>query len=80
MSLSKRGCLLRTEESIQKGARLDLQFALPDYSLVSTEAECRYTQDGDIGLEFTAPPADIRNSIARFVTRQLAENPGSCPA
>ena len=74
LSLSEGGCLLRTSEPLRKGARLDLQFALPEYGLVSTSAECRYVRKGQAGLEFRAPATDIRQSIAHFVTLQLAEN------
>jgi len=80
LSLSEGGCLLRTGEDLKKGAKLDLQFALPDYGLVSTSAECRYVRKGDAGLEFRTPAADIRQSIAHFVTLQLAENMDACPA
>ncbi len=80
ISLSEGGCLLRTGERLKKGADLDLQFALPDYGLVSTSAECRYVRRGHVGLAFKAPPADIRQSIAYFVTRKLAERVSGCPA
>lgn len=80
LSLSEGGCLLRTGETLKKGARLDLQFALPDYGLVSTVAECRYVRKGDAGLEFKSPAADVRQSISHFVTLRLAENFAGCPA
>jgi hypothetical protein len=38
LSLSEGGCLLRTSESLREGVGLDLQFALPEYGLVSTRA------------------------------------------
>jgi hypothetical protein len=78
LSLSEGGCLLRTNEILKKGAKLDLQFALPEYGLVSTAAECRYVRRGDAGIEFKSPAPDIRQSIAYFVTRQLAETQGTC--
>jgi hypothetical protein len=71
LSLSEGGCLLRTDDRLRKGSRVDLQFALPDYGLVSTPARCRYTRRGTAGLEFTPPP-DTRLTIAHFVTQQLA--------
>lgn len=73
LSLSEGGCLLRTAQRIRRGTRVSLQFALPDYGLVSTRAECRYEQRGDSGMEFFDPPADVRHSIAHYVTMQLAE-------
>jgi len=74
LSLSEGGCLLRTSDSLRKGMSLDLQFALPDYGLISTPAECRYTRRGNAGLAFASPTSDIRHSIAHYVTLQLATN------
>ena len=73
LSLSEGGCLLRTGDSLRKGTQVDLQFALPEYGLVSTPAQCRYVRKGDAGMEFSQPARDIRHSIARFVTTQLAD-------
>ncbi len=72
LSLSEGGCLLRTSESLRKGVSLGVQFALPDYGLVSTRAVCRYTRMGDAGLAFTDPGPDVRHTIAHYITMQLA--------
>ncbi len=72
LSLSEGGCLLRTTEPLRKGTKLDLQFALPDYGLISARAECRYVRAGDAGLAFATPPPDVRHTIAHFVTCALA--------
>lgn len=77
LSLSEGGCLLRTAENLRKGVNVDLQFALPEYGLVSTKAQCRYVRKGDAGMEFSEPAPDIRHSIAHFVTTLLAENLGN---
>ncbi|MEM9174964.1 MAG: PilZ domain-containing protein [Myxococcota bacterium] len=74
LSLSEGGCLLRTGEALRKGAKLDLQFALPDYGLVSTRAECRYVRRGDAGLAFEEANPDVRHTIAHYVTCQLARD------
>ncbi len=74
LSLSEGGCLLRSGEPIARGTRVDLQFALPSFGLISTRAECRYAREGDAGLAFAASGADVRHSIAHFVTSQLAES------
>jgi len=74
LSLSEGGCLLRTDEKLRKGTKVDLQFALPEYGLVSTAARCCYTRRGRAGMQFSAPPADVRLSIAHFVTHQLASS------
>ncbi len=72
LSLSKGGCLLRTGEAPREGTRLDLPFALPDCGVVSTRAGWRNVRSGDAGLAFDAPPADLRHTIAHFVTCELA--------
>lgn len=77
LSLSEGGCLLRTADSLRKGTHIDLQFALPEYGLVSTKAQCRYVRKGDAGMEFSAPAPDVRHSIAHYVTMQLAETLGN---
>jgi hypothetical protein len=72
LSLSEGGCLFRTGARLRSGAHVDLQFALPQYGLVSTPAECRYVRSGDVGFEFADAPSDVRNSIAHYVTTRLA--------
>lgn len=72
LSLSEGGCLLRSGERLTRGARLSLQFALPSYGLISTQAECRYARASDSGLAFSDSSADVRHTIAHFVTSQLA--------
>jgi hypothetical protein len=76
ISLSEGGCLLRTADRLRKGARLEIQFALPDFGLISTTAECRYVRRENAGLEFSQPSKDIKHTISHFVTLKLAE-PGS---
>lgn len=78
LSLSEGGCLLRSGESLSRGATLRLQFALPDHGLISTQAECRYARDGDAGLAFDDSASDVRHTIGHFVTAQLAA--GSAPS
>ena len=72
LSLSEGGCLLRTSELLRRGSKINLQFALPEYGLISTPAECRYTRQGDVGLTFSEPPPDVRRTIAHFITLELA--------
>jgi hypothetical protein len=74
LSLSEGGCLLRCGERLARGARIDLQFALPSFGLISTRAECRYAREGDAGLAFSDSATDVRHTIAHFVTSQLAAN------
>lgn len=77
LSLSEGGCLLRTGENLRKGAKVDLQFALPEIGLVSTPARCLYIRKGDAGMEFLEPAPGVRSSIEYFVTAHLAETLGS---
>jgi len=79
LSLSEGGCLLRTGEKLSRGAKLDLQFALPNYGLIATRAECRYARESDAGLAFSEFTADVRHTIAHFVTSQLAASDMSRP-
>ncbi len=74
LSLSEGGCLLRCGERLARGARVDLQFALPSFGLISTRAECRYAREADAGLAFSDSASDVRHTIAHFVTSQLAAN------
>jgi hypothetical protein len=73
VSLSEGGCLLRTDDRLKKGAGLEIQFALPDFGLISTIAECRYVRRAGAGLAFAAPSSDIKHTISHFVTLKLAE-------
>ncbi len=77
LSLSEGGCLLRSRERLKRGARMALQFALPDYGLISTRVECRYARGEDAGLVFTDPDPDVRHTIAHYVTMQLACEPAA---
>jgi hypothetical protein len=72
LSLSEGGCLLRSGERLARGSTLSLQFALPNYGLISTQAECRYARESDSGLAFADSNADVRDTIAHYVTAQLA--------
>lgn len=72
LSLSEGGCLLRSGERLTRGATVRLQFALPSFGLISTQAECRYARETDAGLAFSESSSDVRHTIAHFVTAQLA--------
>lgn len=76
LSLSEGGCLLRTRDELRRGAQVDLQIALPHYGMISTRAECRYSSRGNIGLAFTDPAPDTRQTISNYVTLELAASGG----
>ncbi|MBW2424439.1 MAG: PilZ domain-containing protein [Deltaproteobacteria bacterium] len=79
LSLSEGGCLLHGDETLSEGVRVSLQFALPDYGLVSAEAECRYRLSGNCGMAFALPPEDVRQTIAHYVTLRLAASASATP-
>ena len=72
LSLSEGGCLLRSDERFERGAQIDLQFALPQFGMVDAHAECRYAQGQDLGLAFADANAETRQTIASYVTARLA--------
>jgi hypothetical protein len=72
-SLSERGCLLRTaQQRLERGARMQVQFALPGAGLLSLAADCVHGTNNDVGLCFHEPAASIRNAIGGFVNDLLA--------
>lgn len=72
LSLSEGGCLLRSSDGFARGAQIDLQFALPQFGLIKTHAECRYAQGKDLGLAFGDAHSETRRTIAHYVTSRLA--------
>jgi len=72
MALSEKGCLFRTSESVSKGMRMSLQFALPFGDLISARAECVHRTGENAGIAFAETSALAREAIGRFVTHRLA--------
>ena len=71
-SISENGCLLRSDEPLQLGARLELQFGLPGAGWIATEAASTYELPPDTGLVFESIGPDLRSAIAHFVEEGLA--------
>jgi hypothetical protein len=71
LSLSERGCLMRTEMSLPGAGSLHLQFRLPYLGLIQTPAEPRHETGNEFGLAFQRLPEASRTAIAKFVTRSL---------
>lgn len=71
LSLSEKGCLLRSAMSLPGGGSLHLQFALPDLGVIFTRAEPRHEAGNESGLAFERLPEASRTAIAEFVTRSL---------
>lgn len=70
--ISEAGLLVVSRESCATGQRAVVRFALPmEGKVVSVDAQVRWVRAAHsrhaIGLEFPAPPAYVRMSIARYV-------------
>jgi hypothetical protein len=71
LSLSERGCLLRSRERLRSRRPLDLWFALPRDGLVHVLAEPRYAEGTCTGLVFRETSPECRAAIARYVAGVL---------
>jgi len=71
LSLSEKGCLLRSTVRLPGDGALKLQFALPDRGLIDTWAEPRNNDGRELGLVFDGLPDASRFMIADFVTTSL---------
>lgn len=70
VSLSERGCLLRSPQTWQEG-RVSLWFALPEQGLVQVLARPVHRQARHVGLAFHEVAEATRSAIARFVESSL---------
>jgi hypothetical protein len=73
LSLSEKGCFLRSASSLPGFGSLHLQFTLPDLGLIHTRAEPRLEAENEFGLAFEGLPEPSRGAIAEFVTRSLTQ-------
>jgi hypothetical protein len=71
LSLSERGCRLRSVSRLPGRGPLQLQFALPDRRLIETRAQPRNCAGKEAGLAFDALPDGSRAAIAGFVSNSL---------
>jgi hypothetical protein len=71
LSLSEKGCLLRSASSLPGAGTLHLQFTLPDGGPIYTWAEPRHQAGNESGLAFERLPEASRTTIAEFVTSSL---------
>lgn len=74
LSLSERGCLLRSASSLPGDGSLHLQFTLPERGLIYTRAEPRHEAGKESGLEFESLPEASRAAISEFVTKSLTRS------
>jgi hypothetical protein len=75
LSLSEKGCLLRSVSRLPGCGPLHLQFMLPDGGPIYTGAELRREAGNESGLAFQRLPEASRAAIAEFVMRSLATGP-----
>jgi hypothetical protein len=73
LSLSEKGCLLRSASRLPGFGPLHLQFMLPDEGPIYTRAEPRHETGNESGLAFERLPETSRAAIAAFVTRSLTQ-------
>jgi len=73
LSLSEKGCLLRSVSGLPGGGSLHLQFSLPDGWPVYTRAEPRHEAGNESGLAFQALPEFSRAAINEFVMSSLTQ-------
>jgi hypothetical protein len=71
LSLSEKGCLLRSTVRLPGDGALRLQFALPRVGLIDTWAEPRNDAGRELGLLFDGLPDSSRLAIADYVRTSL---------
>jgi hypothetical protein len=71
LSLSEKGCLLRSTVRLPGDGALKLQFALPDCGLIDTWAEPCNKAGRELGLVFDGLPDASRFMIAAYVATSL---------
>jgi hypothetical protein len=72
VSLSERGCLFQTSQSLETTQRLNLLFPLPMGQMVTARARVISQQGPSVAMVFDemAPPA--REAVAHYVEGRLA--------
>jgi len=72
VSLSEKGCLFRTSESLAADQRLNLLFPLPLGQMVTARARVIGQQGESVGLIFDHMAPPIREAVAQYVEDRLA--------
>ena len=70
-SISENGCLVRSEEPLPLGTRVEIQFQLPHLGAVRTAAAPTYQMLPDTGLVFERTTPGHRRSIQIYVEQSL---------
>jgi hypothetical protein len=72
VSLSEKGCLFRTSESLATDQRLNLLFPLPLGQMVTARARVIGQHGESVGLIFDHMAPPIREAVAQYVEGRLA--------
>ena len=72
VSLSEKGCLFQTSESLATDQRLNLVFPLPLGQMVTARARVIGQQGPSVGLVFDHMAPPIREAVAQYVEGRLA--------
>ena len=72
LSLSREGCLFRTQEAMPPGLELNLVFPLPLGRMVSTRARVLRQLGDQVAMAFANPPAQSTRAIDEYVESRLA--------
>jgi hypothetical protein len=72
LSLSEKGCLLRSTQSLSGRGPLHLQFTLPGGRAIYTQAKPCYLAGKESGMVFEKLPEASRVAITEFVTSSLS--------
>jgi hypothetical protein len=72
LSLSEKGCLLRSTESLSGHGPLHLQFSLPGGRAIYTQAKPCHLAGKESGMVFEKLPEVSRVAITEFVTSSLS--------
>jgi hypothetical protein len=72
VSLSEKGCLFRTSESVATDQQLNLLFPLPMGQMVTARARVIRQQGPSVGLVFDNIAPQARAAVGRYVEERLA--------
>lgn len=71
-SLSEKGCLIESGESLEKDLRVELSFPLAGRGMVRLPAQSSYVEGESAGLVFRGATDLSRSAIAEYVSSRLA--------
>jgi len=72
VSLSEKGCLFQTSQSLETTQRLNLLFPLPMGQMITARARVVGQQGPSVGLVFDDMAEPIREAVAQYVEGRLA--------